>query len=497
MKANLSPGVRAAVAQLERWYDDPCSFVKHELGAEPDPSQVELLTSFADISQQRIAMQASKGPGKTTGLVWCNLLFIATRPHPKMAACSISWDNLMDNFWTELAKWHGRSAYLKAKYKWTESSYFSIDHPETWWLSARSWARTADSQQQAVSLAGLHADHTLVTLDESGSMFQSVMDAADGTLATVGGEHRILQAGNPTSLTGPLYKASTRDRHLWKVIEVTGDPDNPKRSPRVSLAWANQQIESYGRDHDWVKVNVLGQFPSGSFNVLLTPDQVSTAMKRVLHETMYTHEAKILGVDPGRFGGARTVLFPRQGLAAHEPVILRPDRSQKNWTGAVVTRIAQAFEKWHCDVCFIDDTGGWGSGILDGVRALGFNAIGVTFGSNALDRKYKNRRCEMHFLAAKWVQDGGALPFSPELQREATATEYWFTGKQFQLEEKDQVSEKIGESPDLWDSFVLTFAQPVTPRTGIDFIDRKTMHAKTDPEEPTFHATRTALMERD
>ena len=46
-----------------------------------------------------------------------------------------------------------------------------------------------------------------------------------------------------------------------------------------------------------------------------------------------------------------------------------------------------------------------------------------------------------------------------------TATAYWFQGGKFVLEEKEQVQEKLGESPDFWDGFVLTFAQPVAPRT--------------------------------
>jgi hypothetical protein len=190
-------------------------------------------------------------------------------------------------------------------------------------------------------------------------------------------------------------------------------------------------------------------------------------------------------------------LFPRQGQAAFHPVVLRPNRSEKNWTGNVVARICQAFEKWGVDVCFIDDTGGWGSGIVDGVRDAGWNAQGITFGGSALDKRYKNRRCEMHVLASDWVKNGGALPFMPEIQREATASEYWFTGGKFVMEEKDQVSVKLGgDSPDLWDSFVLTFAQPVAARTGLPWLDAKSLHAKTEPEERNdWHKTQTAMME--
>lgn len=497
--ADLSPAVQQLVGELQHWYDDPVYFVTSQFGVTPDPAQVELLQAFADPSIQRIGLQACKGVGKTSGEVWCNLLFMATRSHPRMAACSISWDNLMDNFWTELALWHGKSAYLKAKYKWTDSSYYCLDHPETWWLSPRSWAKTANKEQQAVTLAGLHADNTLVTLDESGSMWDSVMDAAEGTLSTIGGEHRILQGGNPTSTEGPLYKAAKQNAHLWKMIAITGDPDNPRRSPRMSLSWAKEQIATYGRDHDWVKVNVLGEFPSGSMNALLGPDVVRAAMGRHVQETMYTHFAKIVGLDPGRDGGARTSFFPRQGPVAFTPTIMRPDRQEKNWTQTVVTRACQYFERWGADIMFVDDTGGWGSGILDGIVASGFNAVGVNFGGKALDPRFKMRRTEMHWLAAEWVKDGGALPNMPEIQREATVTEYWIKDGLFHITDKDHAKVVLGESPDVWDSFVLTFAQPVAPRTGIPWIDHQTRHAKTEEDEPTAlgaHHHR-ALMEEE
>jgi hypothetical protein len=53
-----------------------------------------------------------------------------------------------------------------------------------------------------------------------------------------------------------------RDRHLWTVIEITGDPDSPKRSTRIDPAWARAQILQYGADNPWVLANVFGKFPS-------------------------------------------------------------------------------------------------------------------------------------------------------------------------------------------------------------------------------------------
>src|SRR5205807_9277144 len=122
---------------------------------------------------------------------------------------------------------------------------------------------------------------------------------------------------------GLLYDACTIERHLWTLVETDGDPDNPNRSTRVSVQWAREQIEKYGRDNPWVMVNVFGKFPPASLKGLLGPDQIAQSMRLVLPVGVEARFAKILGVDPGRSGGSRSVIFPRQGPQAFEPVVLR------------------------------------------------------------------------------------------------------------------------------------------------------------------------------
>lgn len=484
MPVDVAQRKLAAQKEIARWRRDSI-YAAHKLFQfEPDPAQVELLEAFNDPAKQRIAMQACKGPGKTAGIAVCCWIFLATRLHPKIAATSISGDNLQDNLWPEMSKWQQRSPYLQRKFLWQKTRIVSKEHPETWWMSARTWSRSADKEKLGLTLAGLHADNTLAVLDESGGIPDAVMATADASLSTEGGEHRIIQAGNPTHIEGPLYRAATVERHLWTLITITGDPNAANRSPRISVKWAKEQIDKYGIDNPWVLVNVFGKFPPSSINTLLGPDEVNEAMRRHYQESVYAQDAKILGIDPGRFGGARSVIFPRQGLQALRPVVIRPNRSQRDWTGSFAGRIVQAHNKWKSDAQFIDETGGWGAGILDACIVGGLPIIGINSSSNAIDPRYYNRRAEMLFKAADWVKKGGALPNMPELVREATAATYTFNKGKLLVEPKEQVMEKLGgESPDLWDAFSETFAQEVVPKTGIDWIDNKSHHAKTEPDE--------------
>jgi phage terminase large subunit len=453
--------MRPEAAKLRRWIDDPVKFVVDELHVEKiDPWQFEFLKQFPN--RQRLALKSCKGPGKTAVLAWCSLNFLATRPDAKIAATSITSDNLNDNLWPELSKWMERSEYLKAAFEWSKTRIVCRESPENWFMSARTWPRSANKEQQANTLAGLHADYAMFVLDEAGGIPDAVAAAAEGGLAT-GKETKILIAGNPTHLEGPLYRACTSEAHLWYVAQITGDPDSPKRSSRVSVQWAREQIEKYGRDNPWVLVNVFGEFPPSSLNVLLGPDEVNAALGRHLPPDVYEWAQKRMGIDVARFGDDRSVIFPRQGKASFMPLVMR-----HQLTTDIAARVARHKKEWGSEVEFVDDSGHWGHGVIDNLRAAGYKPIAILFEDrNTMDPRYANKRAEMWCEMAEWVKSGGALPPLPDLVRELTAPTYTFVQGKFMLEPKDQIKARIGNSPDLGDALALTFALPDRP-AGFD-----------------------------
>src|SRR5439155_17838436 len=104
---------------LRAWAESPPRFVREQFGVVPDPWQDEVLAAFP--GQQRLAMKACKGPGKTAVLAWLAWNFLATHPDAKVAATSITADNLADNLWAEMAKWQAKSDVLAARFQWTRT----------------------------------------------------------------------------------------------------------------------------------------------------------------------------------------------------------------------------------------------------------------------------------------------------------------------------------------------------------------------------------------
>lgn len=460
---------------LLRWRENATAFGYELLGFDPDKWQKRALDAWSDPRQQRISLQACAGPGKTAVLAvmaWHFLsCFGARGEHPKGAATSVTGENLRDNLWAELRKWQARSAYLSDHFQWTATRVFARQHPETWFISTRQWPKTANPEEQGKTLSGLHSPYVAAFIDESGTIPQTVLRAAEQALSnTLFG--KIVQAGNPLSLEGMLYAAANQLRHQWTIIIITGDPDDPEawvHAPRVNqaredmggqtpLQWARDQIANYGRDNPWVMSYILGKFPPASINALLGIEDVQAAMKRHLSTDIYDWQQKRLGVDVARFGDDRTVIFPRQGAAAFRPIVMRNAR-----TTEIAARVYRNRMKWGADVVLVDDTGHWGHGVIDNLTTLGQATLGIVFSGKALNPRYKNRRAEMWIEMADWVKAGGALPNVPELVAELTTPTYTFANGTFLLEEKDQIKLRLGRSPDLADALALTFAVPDMP----------------------------------
>lgn len=451
-------------SQIRKYRFNLHAFAFEQFGMTPDLWQSDVFDAVVsgDPAKQRISLQACVGPGKTAVLAiigwWFLTVWGTPGNHPKGAAVSVTEDNLNDNLWPEFAKWRSRSPLIMEMFEWTKTRIFAKDHPETWFISARTYSKTADPEEQGRTLSGLHSDYVLALVDESGEVPPAVLRAAEQALSTNPIFGKIIQAGNPSSLEGALYAAASTLAHLWHVVRITGDPDDPKRSPRINIDWARQQIATYGRDNPWIMYSILGLFPPSSINSLLSPDEVRAAMARHLRPDMYNWSQKRIGVDVARFGDDRTVIFPRQGLAAFKPVEMRNAR-----TPDIAARVVLAKKTWRSECEFVDGTGGFGAGVIDSMIAGGYSPFEINFSGKALDPRYYNKRSEIHFELAKWIKRGGALPNIPELVRELTAPTYTLHKGMLRVEEKDQIKKRLGFSPDYADALALTFSHPDAP----------------------------------
>lgn len=468
----MASSAQLAAAKLASYREPPygaCRYVQDQFHITPDPWQEEALVAWVDPTKPRISLQAAAGVGKTGTLAWCGWHFLSCYGehghHPKGFVTGITHENLRDNLWAEFDKWRQVSPYLTEAFRWTSQRIFAAQYPSTWFLAPRNWPKTGNADQQGATLSGLHGKYVAALIDESGAIPSTVLRAAEQALADRPAFGKVLQAGNPISLDGMLYAAANQLRAQWTIVIVNNDPDDARSSPRGDKEWARLQILTYGRENPWVKAYILGKFPEQSLNTLLSIDDVEKAMERRVRPDAYNWAQKRIGVDVARFGDDRSVLFPRQGIRAFAPISMRAAN-----TVEIAARVFANKQRWKSQLELIDDTGHFGHGVIDNLRASGItSALPVVFSDKALNPRYRNRRAEMWIEMTQAVKRHLQLPRTvPDLVAELTTPQYTFANGMFMLEEKDQVKKRLGRSPDLADALALTFALPDMPNEVLE-----------------------------
>ncbi len=305
------------------------------------------------------------------------------------------------------------------------------------------------------SLRGIYLDGAV--LDEVADMKPDVWDQVVlPTLADRQGWALFIGTPKGVNRFSDLYDQAQRDDDwfaaLYDVYQTGALPES-----EIDLASRSMPDNAFRQEY-------LCDFAAASENTLIALSLAMDARGKHLIASAYEHAPKILGVDVARQGGDKSVIIRRQGLATWAPITLDQLDSM-----AVASRVAQEIQLWQPDAVFVDGTGGYGAGVIDRLRQLGYQPIEVQFGAKANDPRFLNKRAEMWWGMKEWIEAGGALPDSMELVRELAAPTYEFdrTRGVFKLEPKEGVKERIGKSPDIADALAVTFAQPVAPRWSI------------------------------
>lgn len=142
--------------------------------------------------------------------------------------------------------------------------------------------------------------------------------------------------------------------------------------------------------------------------------------------------------------------------------------------------VAQYWDEHQADACFIDYGGG--VGVIDRLRQLGRNAIGVQFGAGAEatnNKKFANKRAEMWSSMRDWLRTlVVAIPNDPELKTELETPLFGHDRyDRLLIEKKEDIKKRIG-SPDVADSVALTFAENVLPKRMRDGMPENHFRAK-------------------
>ena len=433
-----------------------CDFLD-EWGQEIKRRRFDGKNAVAPIS---FSTASGHGIGKTTLTAFVIKFIMDTREFAKGTVTAGTDTQLRTKTWAELAKWHRLSQTAHWFNLTSTRGNMMLAHkkfPEEWRCTAQTCrAENADSFQGQHNLTST----SFYIFDEASAVPDPIYVAREGGLTD--GEPMTFDFGNPVHNTGRFFE-NMKGRFQHRFIKRFID------SRDVSITnkeYIEKLIADHGIDSDYVKVRVLGEFPSvGSLQFIPTSDVLAAQLRDAVYER---HQEVRIGVDVARFGSDESVIYPRIGNDARSFEAKRYrglDTVQLSGRVIEMVKSFQELGKTNIQV-FVDGTG-LGAGVVDVLRSLnpGFGVHEVLFGGAPVDTKtYRFRVGEIWDRMRKAIKGALALPneqgeLGRELKEQLTQRQYGFTLKgQVHLEPKDEMKKRGLESPDLADALALTYA---------------------------------------
>lgn len=442
----------------------------HKVG--PEPWQADLLHDASrhaienanrkamgyDYLVGRFTTASGHGVGKSALVAWLILWLMSTRQDTRGVVTANTAGQLQTKTWPELGKWYNMAIH-KHWFTWTGSALFYALYPED---KVKNWKVDAltVSPENTEAWAGLHNETgtVFVIFDEASGIDKGLWGVAEG--AFTDGEPWFFVFGNPTQPDGSFADTHLADpNNRWSKRNVDSrEVSHTNKAHIADLIEANG-----GTDNDYIRIRVLGQFPTKAYDGFISPHDVTAAQQRELH--VDTGVALTMAIDVSRYGDDETVFAFRQGNDARSiPWVTRRGLSTVE-VAAVAVELAQ---KYRPDAIVIESVGP-GAGVIDVLRSWNYAVIEVHPGAPADKGKpFKNIRAQYWSVMRESIQERLCLPETDgELFKQLTTIRYETVGSGetlLQMEAKKDLKARGFGSPDRADALMLTFIHKIKRR---------------------------------
>lgn len=449
LESSLESMAQVEAKLLQRvlaWKKDPVLFGRECLGFNPTAQQEEIMRAIAQ-EGSKVAVKSGINTGKTALASVMIIWFLLFHSPCKAAATSVSSGQLQDGLMPEINLWLERgNDWIRSQLKVNNMRAYVVGAEKTQFLTAK----TANPHKPD-ALQGLHSDNIFVVIDECFGVHDKIIEVCWAALTKK--TARLLIMGNPTRTSGFAYRAFNKERHLYKTFTLRTQ-DSPLVSPE---AFEELKAVYEWPDSDACKSRLLGEFPSGSFNQLITMEDAKKAAARTVERRDYEFAPVIFGIDTAWMGSDRSCVYMRHGNYSKRLFI-----GNKVTVPNLVGEIVKHWKKEQPKAVFIDAGGPAAGGVIDMLKALKYIPTPVNFGAAPESERFTNKRMEMWFRMKEWIEQGGCIDDIEDIITDLTTPEYNHhpNGKMY-LESKAQMRKRGCASPDSGDGLALTFAYDV------------------------------------
>ena len=245
-----------------------------------------------------------------------------------------------------------------------------------------------------------------------------------------------------------FYDTHNKNRDQW--VNVTLSSIN---SPFVEKEWIDRMENLYGRESDWFKTKVLGEFPSGEGQVVATYDQIlaSNDRHKSFDMSLVENIKLVAGLDPGAGRGDSSILTFRRG-----PYVYKPERIIHKDTNDLIDKVTTLMRNRGAKELYVDYVG-LGIAIFDQLKLKsGFKTFKVVSNARANDPEaYRNIRAELYKILSD-NYDQLAVPMEDRYIQELPEVHFIPDSRPMQVVDKKKLRNRLGFSPDYSDSLMLS-----------------------------------------
>jgi len=419
----------------------------------------------------RLIISSGNGAAKTAFGAMTVMMILYT--HKLRGRITANTDPQMTSIvWPEYDIWFRHSRYHEHFFQKFGTSIKAKNEElaETWRFDRITW-----NEQTPAAMSGLHNyGHAIIYVFEEGpGIPANIWKYASGAYTEKDTIKLFFAFGNsddPESkfeqnMTSPIWNAKRIDtRELGHI--------DPKQIEDWLLEVGGDE------DHDDFRVRVRGLPRKSSKDSIISFEIIKAALeRRKKFDTTSVRELPvILTCDPAWTGGDETTIAYHQGNYSCLLERYKLDKADGD-THMITYNLLKKWEKHlGADAVFIDQ--GEGTGIY--TLAMNDQKTSwylISFASNPNDNpipkdsEYKNIRAQMYYEYKKFLQKGGILDarkpeWIPDIQRQLA----WTKGTRHKItlqklaEPKADIKDRVGQSPDIADVFILRGALPVTER---------------------------------
>lgn len=268
---------------VKKYRYDWARFAVERIGKEPTWQQAEIIESVEE-EGSRTTVSSGHGTGKSDMTAIMIMCFLICFPGARVVIVANNAKQVQIGIWKYLKKnlsaLHKTTPWIEQYLILTDTQFYERTGKGEWAAVAKS-CRLGNEE----ALAGEHAEHLLIIVDEASGVSDAAMGVLGGALTQ--DDNRMLLLSQPTRPAGYFYDTHHSLAKKEGEIEEKGKEKkwtairlNSEDSPLVTIKFLLEKRRQYGgREAVEYLIKVRGEFPKTISGFLLGRDDVDRAVR--------------------------------------------------------------------------------------------------------------------------------------------------------------------------------------------------------------------------